>query len=312
MEKHSKIYVAGHKGLVGSAVVRNLKTHGFTNIITRSRSELDLIDQQKVHKFFESERPDYTIVAAAKVGGILYNQEYQADFLYENMMTAANIIHAAAEIATKKLLFLGSSCIYPRLAPQPISEESLLTGLLEPTNEGYAVAKITCLKLCEKYNLQYGKKFISVMPTNLYGPGDNYHSEHSHVIPGLMKRFHNAKIKKQPSVTIWGSGAPMREFLYVDDLAEAIFVLMEKYDDPSVINVGTGIDVTIAELAQTIKEVTEFKGEIVNDTSRPDGTPRKLLDVRKIFSLGWRPSYCLSEGLQRSYSWACSSNVFDQ
>lgn len=310
MEKSGKIFVAGHRGLVGSAVVRNLESKGFKNLLLRTRSELDLENQRAVFDLFKNERPDYVILAAAKVGGILFNQKYQADFLYENLITATNIIKAAAENDTKKLLFLGSSCIYPKLAPQPISEESLLTGPLEPTNEGYAVAKIACLKMCEKYNMQYGKNFVSVMPTNLYGPGDNFHPEHSHVIPGMMRRFHEAKIQNKPSVTIWGTGKPKREFLHVDDLAEGLFQVMEKYNDPTIINVGTGEDVTILELAQTMRDVVGYQGDIELDSSKPDGTPRKVLNVAKVKGLGWSPKYSLKSGLEMTYKWAVENNKF--
>lgn len=296
--------------MVGSAVVRNLESKGFKNLLLRTRSELDLENQRAVFDLFKNERPDYVILAAAKVGGILFNQKYQADFLYENLITATNIIKAAAENDTKKLLFLGSSCIYPKLAPQPISEESLLTGPLEPTNEGYAVAKIACLKMCEKYNMQYGKNFVSVMPTNLYGPGDNFHPEHSHVIPGMMRRFHEAKIQNKPSVTIWGTGKPKREFLHVDDLAEGLFQVMEKYNDPTIINVGTGEDVTILELAQTMRDVVGYQGDIELDSSKPDGTPRKVLNVAKVKGLGWSPKYSLKSGLEMTYKWAVENNKF--
>jgi GDP-L-fucose synthase len=311
MQKDSKIFVAGHRGLVGGATVKNLEKKGYRNLLLRTRAELDLLDQALVHKFFRDERPEYVILAAAKVGGILFNQRYQADFLYENLVTAANVIHAAAEYGTKKLLFLGSSCIYPKMAPQPISEDSLLTGPLEPTNEGYALAKIAGLKLCEKYKSQYGKDFISVMPTNLYGPGDNFHPEHSHVIPGLMRRFHDAKLKQLPEVVIWGSGTPKREFLHVDDLAEALYTLMLKYDGEQTINVGTGVDVTILELAQTMKRVVGYQGEIKLDTSKPDGTPRKVLDVARIKALGWAPTYALEAGLKMAYNWALEHRVFE-
>lgn len=311
MQKDSKIFVAGHRGLVGGATVKNLEKKGFRNLLLRTRAELDLLDQALVHKFFRDERPEYVILAAAKVGGILFNQRYQADFLYENLVTAANVIHAAAEYGTKKLLFLGSSCIYPKMAPQPISEDSLLTGPLEPTNEGYALAKIAGLKLCEKYKTQHGKDFISVMPTNLYGPGDNFHPEHSHVIPGLMRRFHDAKLKQLPEVVIWGSGTPKREFLHVDDLAEALYTLMVKYDGEQTINVGTGVDVTILELAQTMKRVVGYQGEIKLDPSKPDGTPRKVLDVTRIKALGWAPTYTLEAGLKMAYNWALEHRVFE-
>ncbi|MGI6524874.1 MAG: GDP-L-fucose synthase family protein [Bdellovibrionota bacterium] len=308
MEVSSRVYVAGHTGLVGSAIVRALKKHGFCNIISRTRAELDLLNQADVNAFFKEEEIDYVFVAAAKVGGILFNQRYQADFLYENMQISLNVLHAAANSNVQKLLYLGSSCIYPRLAPQPIKEDSLLSGPLEPTNEGYALAKISGLKFCEKLQLQYGKRFISAMPTNLYGPGDNYHPEHSHVIPGLIRKFHDAKIKKSDTVTIWGSGTPRREFLFVDDLAEGLLTLMEKYEEPQTINVGTGEDCTIAEVAQQIAEVVGFKGQIAFDTSKPDGTPRKLLNVDRIKALGWSPQVSLKDGLKISYQWALENN----
>jgi len=310
MQKDSKIFVAGHRGLVGSALVRMFERRGYTNLILKSRSELDLLDQAAVHKFFKGEQIEYVINAAARVGGILYNQQYQTEFLYENMLTAANIIHAAAEHGVKKLLFLGSSCIYPKFAPQPIQETSLLSGPLEPTNEGYALAKIAGLKMCEKYMTQYGKQFISAMPTNLYGPADNFHPERSHVIPGMLRRFHEAKINNTPEVKIWGTGTPKREFLYVDDLAEALHVLMEQYCQPTTINVGTGEDCTIAELAQAIKEVVGYKGAITFDASKPDGTPRKVLDVSRIRALGWSPQVMLADGLERSYRWAVDNGAF--
>ncbi len=310
MEKNSKIYVAGHRGLVGSAIVRNLKSHGFSNLVLKAHSELDLLNQAAVHDFFSKEKIDYVFLAAAKVGGILFNNNFQADFLYENLMISANVIHAAAEYGTKKLLYLGSSCIYPREAPQPIKESSLLTGPLEPTNEGYALAKISGLKLCEKYQKQYGKNFVSVMPTNLYGEGDNFHPDHSHVIPGMMRRFHEAKIQQKPEVVIWGSGKPMREFLYVDDLAEATYIVMEKYSEPITINVGTGEDCTILELATLMKEVVEYPGQIKLDPSKPDGMMRKVLDVSRMKSLGWAPSVSLKEGLAKAYRWALEKGVF--
>lgn len=312
MEKSGKIFVAGHRGLVGSACVRSLSAKGFTNIVVRTRSELDLLNQAQVNEFFRKERPDYIILAAAKVGGILFNQQFQADFLYENLMTSANVLHAAAENGAKKLLFLGSSCIYPKLAPQPIHEDSLLTGPLEPSNEGYALAKIAGLKLCEKYRTQYGRDFISVMPTNLYGPGDNFHPSHSHVIPGMMRRFHEAKVKQLPEVVVWGSGTPKREFLHVDDLAEAVSVLMQRYSDPQTINVGTGVDVTIRELAECVKSVVGYEGKITLDASKPDGTPRKVLDVNRISNLGWRPTYTLQDGLAMTYKWALEHGVFSE
>lgn len=311
MDRHEKIFVAGHRGLVGSATVRALQAAGYTNILVRTRQELDLANQQAVNSFFEEAKPAHVILAAAKVGGILFNLKYQADFLYENLVTSTNVIHAAFNHGAKKLLFLGSSCIYPKMAPQPINEDALLTGPLEPTNEGYAVAKIAGLKLCEKYHQQYGREFISVMPTNLYGPFDNFHPEHSHVIPGIMRRFHEAKIKNLPAVTIWGTGSPRREFLHVDDLAQAVVLLMNNYSEPSIINVGTGEDITLRELSETVKDVVGFKGDILFDTSKPDGTPRKVLDVSKIRRLGWAPQYSLREGLAMTYSWALENCAFD-
>ncbi len=307
----SKIWVAGHRGLVGSAIVRNLLKQGFGNIITRTREELDLLDQKAVHEFVREQRIEYIYLAAAKVGGILYNQKYQADFLYENIVIAANVIHAAAVHGVEKLLYLGSSCIYPKFAEQPIRESSLLSGALEASNEGYALAKIAGLKMCEKYQTQYGKRFISAMPTNLYGPGDNFHPEHSHVIPGMMRRFHTAKESGENSVTIWGSGTPRREFLFVDDLAEALLVLMQRYEDRDTINVGTGVDCSILELAEIMKDVVGFRGSILLDRSKPDGTPRKVLDVSCMRALGWSPRVSLREGLQRSYRWALEHGVFN-
>ncbi len=312
MKKDSKIFVAGHRGLVGSTIVRALREKGFDNILVRTRQELDLADQRAVSDFFKAEKPEYVFLAAAKVGGILFNQRYQADFLYENLITAANVINSAFNHDTKKLLFLGSSCIYPKMAAQPIKEESLLSGPLEPTNEGYAIAKIACLKLCEKYFLQYGRDFISVMPTNLYGPGDNFHPEHSHVIPGMMRRFHEAKMKGAASVTTWGTGAPRREFLHVADLAEALLVIMDKYSGQDIINVGTGQDVTLRELSETMREIVGFQGEIEYDTSKPDGMMRKVLDVTKITALGWRPTYALEDGLRATYRWALENGIFSE
>lgn len=310
LEKNSKIFVAGHRGLVGSAIIRALGSRGFNNVIVRTRQELDLADQAAVANFFKKEKPEYVFLAAAKVGGILFNQRYQADFLFENLITATNVINSAFNFDTKKLLFLGSSCIYPKMAPQPLKEESLLSGPLEPTNEGYAIAKIACLKLCEKYFQQYGREFISVMPTNLYGPGDNFHPEHSHVIPGLMRRFHEAKIAGAASVTTWGTGTPRREFLHVDDLASALILIMQKYSDPSIINVGTGEDVTLRELSEMMREIVGFQGVIEFDPSKPDGTPRKVLDVSKVRSLGWSPAFSLSEGLRSTYTWALANGKF--
>lgn len=312
MERNGRIFVAGHRGLVGSAIVRRLKKEGHTNLVLRTRQELELLDQTAVQKFFKDERIEYVFHAAGRVGGIHYNQTYPADFLYENLTIATNVMHAAAEAKVEKLLYLGSSCIYPRMAPQPIREESLLSGPLEPTNEGYAVAKIAGLKLCEMYQRQYKKRFISVMPTNLYGPFDNYHPLHSHVIPGMMRRFHEAKVSKSKNVSIWGSGYPKREFLYVDDLAEALLILMDRYEEPKPINVGTGKDCTIRELAETMKEVTEFPGELIFDASKPDGTPRKVLDTTRIQALGWQPRHSLREGLVQSYHWAVEQDVFSE
>lgn len=307
----SRVFVAGHNGLVGSSIVRDLKRRGFHNLVVRTRQELDLLNQQAVHQFFSEEKIDFVFLAAAKVGGILFNNSYQADFLYENLLTALNIIHASAEYAVKKLLFLGSSCIYPKHAPQPIKEEYLLTGPLEPTNEGYAISKIAGLKLCEKYMTQYSKRFISVMPTNLYGPGDNFHPHHSHVIPGMMRRFHEAKVKGLSEVIIWGTGSPRREFLYIDDLADALFMVMQTYEQPETMNVGTGEDCTILEVANLIKDVTGFTGKIVCDPSKPDGTPRKVLDVSKVRNLGWKPKHSLRDGLALSYQWALENKKFD-
>jgi len=310
MEANSPILIAGHKGLVGSAIVRALKSKGCTNLILKERTEVDLRNQAQVDRLFEKTKIDYVFVAAAKVGGILFNNKYQADFLYENMMIAGNVLHAAANANVKKLLYLGSSCIYPKHSPQPIKEEYLLTGPLEPTNEGYALAKISGLKLCEKYQTQYGKRFISAMPTNLYGPGDNFHPEHSHVIPGLLRRFHEAKISEAPSVTIWGTGSPRREFLYVDDLADALLLLMDIYEEPTTINVGCGEDVSILELSELVKKVTGYQGKILTDPTKPDGTPRKLLDVTRLKSLGWKPKMALFEGLKNAYSWALENGAF--
>ena len=312
MEKNSRIYVAGHRGLVGDAIMRALRSNGFTNILTKTHQELDLLRQTEVEALFAHEKIDYVFVAAAKVGGILFNQRYQAEFLYENIQIAANLIHAASLSGVKKLLYLGSSCIYPKFAPQPIQEESLLAGPLEPTNEGYALAKIVGLKLCEKYYTQHKKCFISAMPTNLYGVGDNFHPEHSHVIPGMMRRFHEAKLKKLPEVVIWGTGTPRREFLYVDDLADALLNLMDRYDAPTTINVGTGIDGTILELAHTMKEVVGYEGEIKTDPSKPDGTPRKVLNISRIKELGWSPQHSLRDGLAKTYAWALQERVFDK
>ena len=285
MKTNSPIFVAGHRGLVGSAIVRNLKAKGYTNLLLKSHDELDLTNQSAVQRFFKENQVEFVFLAAAKVGGIYANATYQADFLYANLMISANVIHAAAENDVQKLLFLGSSCIYPKMAPQPLHEEALLTGPLEPTNEGYALAKIAGLKLCEMFQRQYGKRFISAMPTNLYGPADNWHPMNSHVIPGMMRRFHEAKKSNSPGVIIWGSGKPRREFLHVDDLADALFVLMEKYESPQTINVGSGEECTIQELASLMKETVEYEGSIRNDFTKPDGTPRKVMDVSRIQAL---------------------------
>ncbi|WP_121355474.1 GDP-L-fucose synthase [Flavisolibacter nicotianae] len=301
MEKNSKIYVAGHRGMVGSAIVRKLRAEGFESIVTRSSAELDLRNQQAVADFFEAEKPDYVILAAAKVGGIHANNVYRADFLYDNLMIESNIIHSAYVNDVRKLLFLGSSCIYPKLAPQPIREDHLLTGLLEQTNEPYAIAKIAGIKLCEAYRDQYGCNFISAMPTNLYGQGDNYHLENSHVLPALLRKFDTAVKEGAEEVEVWGTGTPLREFMYVDDLADACFFLMEQYDERGFVNVGTGEEVTIKELAETVAEVTGFQGKIVFNSNKPDGTPRKLMDSSRLHSLGWRHRISLKEGLQKAY-----------
>jgi len=301
MDKSSKIYVAGHNGMVGSAIVRRLKKDGFENILTRSSRELDLRRQDEVEQFFYRERPDYVFLAAAKVGGILANNTYRGEFLYDNLMIEANVIEASRKYGVKKLLFLGSSCIYPKLAPQPLKEEYLLTGPLEPTNEPYAIAKIAGIKLCDAYRSQYGCNFISVMPTNLYGPNDNYDLKTSHVLPALLRKFHEAKIKGEKEVVMWGTGSPLREFLHVDDLADACLFLMENYDEPGLVNIGTGKDISIKDLALLIKKIVGFEGEIVHDLSKPDGTPRKLLDVSKLNKLGWKAKIGLEEGIRRVY-----------
>lgn len=301
MEKKSKIYVAGHRGMVGSAIVRELRRQGYDNIITRTHSELDLTDQQAVNGFFAAEKPEYVFLAAAKVGGIEANDKAPADFMYLNMMLEMNVIHAAWRNGCRKLQFLGSSCIYPRLAPQPMPESCLLTSSLEKTNEAYALAKISGLKYCEYLNRQYGTDFISVMPTNLYGPNDNYHPTHSHVLPALIRRFHEAKESGAESVTCWGDGSPLREFLYVDDLANLCVFLMNNYSGNETVNAGTGKELSIRELTQTVAEVVGYKGRIEWDTTRPNGTPRKLLDVSKAAGLGWRYSTELREGIALAY-----------
>ncbi|MBS1509688.1 MAG: GDP-L-fucose synthase [Bacteroidetes bacterium] len=301
MKPEDKIYIAGHRGLVGSAIVRLLEKKGFSNLLYKTSAELDLRNQADVAAFFEEERPDYVFLAAAKVGGIYANNTYRADFLYDNLLIASNIIHSAHANGTAKLLFLGSSCIYPKMAPQPIKEEYLLTGALEYTNEPYAIAKIAGIKLCESYRDQYGDNFISVMPTNLYGINDNYHPQNSHVLPALIRRFHEAKESGAKEVTIWGTGTPRREFLFADDLADACLYLMNNYDGKEIVNIGCGDDVTISELAALIKKTTGFEGNLVFDPSKPDGTPRKLLDVSRIHGLGWQHTTSLEEGLQIAY-----------
>jgi GDP-L-fucose synthase len=302
MQANSKIYVAGHTGMVGSAISRLLRQQGYTNLVERTSKELDLRDQGITENFFQDNSPEYVFLAAAKVGGILANNSFRADFLYDNLMMEANIIHASWKYNVKKLLFLGSSCIYPKYAPQPIKEEYLLTGTLEPTNEPYAIAKIAGIKLCEAYHSQYGSNFISVMPTNLYGKGDNYHPENSHVLPALIRKFHEAKMNGSGEVVIWGTGTPKREFLYADDLASACFFLMENYNDSSPVNVGTGTDISIAELATLIQTIIGFEGSIVYDHTKPDGTPRKWLDVTKLNSLGWKSRIGLEEGIRLAYA----------
>ena len=302
MEKNQKIYIAGHNGMVGSAIKRHLESKGYNNLLFRSSKELDLRCQQDVFDFFEKERPEFVFLAAAKVGGIVANNTFRADFLYENLLIEANIIHASWKNGVEKLMFLGSSCIYPKMAPQPLKEEYLLTGLLEATNEPYAIAKIAGIKLCEAYRDQYGANFISVMPTNMYGKGDNYHPSNSHVLPGLIRRFHEAKENNAAQVTVWGTGTPKREFLYADDLAEACFFLMKDYNERELINIGTGEDLSIAELATLIKEIVGFSGEIIFDSTKPDGTPRKLMDVSKLHSLGWHHHVQLREGIASAYN----------
>jgi|SRR6185312_7464465 len=301
MHKQDKIYVAGHRGMVGSAIKRKLEGEGFENLLLKTSQELDLRDSAAVKAFFKENRPDHVFLAAAKVGGILANDTYRADFLYDNLMIQNNVIHSSRESGVKKLMFLGSSCIYPKLAPQPLKEEYLLTGLLEPTNEPYAIAKIAGIKLCDAYRAQYGCNFISVMPTNLYGPNDNYDLKSSHVLPAMIRKFHEAKINREPAVTIWGSGEPKREFLYVDDLADACFFLMQNYNEPGLVNVGTGTDLTIMELAELVQRVTGYDGNIRRDLSKPDGTPRKLLDVSKLEAMGWKARVSLEEGIRRLY-----------
>jgi len=301
MEKNNKVYIAGHNGMVGSAIHRRLLKEGFTNIITRSSKELDLRNQQQVTDFFAAQKPEYVILAAAKVGGIIANNTYRGEFLYENLMIQSNVIHQAHLNGVKKLLFLGSSCIYPKLAPQPLKEEYLLTGPLEPTNEPYAIAKIAGLKMCEAYRSQYGSNFITVMPTNLYGPNDNYDLNNSHVLPAMLRKFHEARERGDASVTLWGTGSPRREFLHADDLADACFFLMQQYEAGEPVNIGVGDDITIKELAGLIQRITGFTGTINWDTSKPDGTPRKLMDVSRLTKAGWKARITLEDGIKQVY-----------
>lgn len=301
MNLDSKIYVAGHNGMVGSAIVRRLKELGYTNIVTADRKRLNLINQLDVQSFFQEESPEYVFLAAAKVGGIKANDDYRADFIYENLMIEANIIKSSHQSGVKKLIFLGSSCIYPKHCPQPIKEEYLLSGLLEPTNDAYAIAKIAGIKMCQDFNKQYGTNFISVMPTNLYGPNDNYDLNNSHVLPAMIRKFHEAKVEGKEKVEIWGTGTPMREFLYVDDLADACVYLMNNYNGSDIVNIGTGKDITIKELAYTVKEVIGYEGDIYFNTDMPDGTPRKLLDVSRLKDLGWEYKKSLKEGIKLAY-----------
>jgi GDP-L-fucose synthase len=303
VDTDAKIYVAGHRGLVGSAIVRRLEAGGFTNLVVRTSRELDLREQAAVDGFFAREKPDYVILAAAKVGGIVANDTYPAEFIYDNLMMEANIVHAAWRHRVKKLLALGSTCIYPKLAPQPLKEEYLLTGPLEPTNEWYAVAKIAGIKLCQAYRKQYGCRFIAAMPTNLYGPGDNFDLEKSHVLPALIRKFHDARLNERPVVTLWGTGKALREFLHVDDMADASVFLLEHYDDGEIVNIGVGHDISIAELAAMVGEVVGYHGEIAYDTGKPDGTPRKLVDVSKLNGLGWSASRGLRDGIEQTYRW---------
>jgi GDP-L-fucose synthase len=301
MNKNSRIYVAGHKGMVGSAILRRLQREGYSNLVTRTSAELDLKDQQAVVRFFEKEQPEYVFLAAAKVGGILANNTYRAEFIYDNMMIQNNVIHQSYKNGVKKLLFLGSSCIYPKLAPQPLKEAYLLTGELEPTNEPYAIAKIAGIKMCDAYRSQYGCDFISAMPTNLYGPNDNYDLQTSHVLPALLRKIYEAKKNNNNEVVVWGSGSPLREFLHVDDLSDACFFLMQTYNESGHINIGTGTDISIADLALLIKKIVGYNGSLSWDKSKPDGTPRKLMDVSKINSLGWKASIGLEEGIESVY-----------
>jgi GDP-L-fucose synthase len=309
MNKNSRIYVAGHRGLVGSAILRRLRAEGYSNLLVRTHKELDLMRQAKVESFFKTEKPEYVFLAAAKVGGIMANNSYPAEFIYENLAIQTNVIHASYKAGVEKLLFLGSSCIYPRECPQPMKEEYLLSGKLEPTNEPYAVAKIAGIRMCQSYNRQYETRFISVMPTNAYGPGDDFDPETSHALPALMRKFHDAKTEARDVVTVWGSGAPRREFLHADDLADACLFIMKHYDENEIINIGVGKDTTIRELSELVKEIVGFKGEILYDNSKPDGTPRKLMDVSRLNSLGWQPKISLREGIEMTYRWYVEKQV---
>lgn len=308
MNSDDKIFVAGHRGMVGSAIVRKLSSEGHTNLVVRTSSELDLRNQVAVNEFFHKEKPDYVILAAAKVGGIHANNVYRGEFIYDNIMIQTNVIHAAHLSGVKKLLFLGSSCIYPKMAPQPIQERSLLTDVLEPTNEPYAIAKIAGIKMCEAYRAQYGSNFISAMPTNLYGPNDNYDLNNSHVLPALIRKFHEAKMQQDEVVEVWGTGSPKREFLHVDDLAEACFFLLQNYSGDEFVNIGTGEDLSIKELALKVKKIIGFQGELVFDESKPDGTPRKLMDVQKVNNLGWRHKISLDDGISAVYNELVATN----
>ncbi|MEM5016272.1 GDP-L-fucose synthase [Metabacillus indicus] len=312
MEKQAKIYVAGHRGLVGSAILRKLQSEGYTNLVYKTSSELDLRDPKQVYAFFEQEKINYVFLAAAKVGGIVANNEYPADFIRDNLMIQTNVIDAAYQNNVEKLLFLGSTCIYPKLAPQPLKEDYLLTGELEPTNEPYAIAKIAGIKMCQSYNRQYNTKYISAMPTNLYGENDNFDLHTSHVLPALIRKFHEAKENKADFVEVWGTGSPKREFLYSDDLADACLFLMNNYEGNDIVNIGVGDDLPIGELAGKVKDVVGFEGEIRFDTSKPDGTPRKLVDVTRINSLGWKATTSLDEGLQKAYTWFLQNKLIKQ
>ncbi|MBL0051445.1 MAG: GDP-L-fucose synthase [Chitinophagales bacterium] len=312
MNKNSLIYVAGHHGMVGSAIVRKLQSEGFTNILTAKSSEVDLRNQQATHDFFVKHKPQYVFLAAAKVGGIVANNLYRADFLYENLMIECNVIHSAYQTNVTKLMFLGSSCIYPKLAPQPLKEDHLLTGTLEQTNEPYAIAKIAGIKLCESYRRQYGFNFISVMPTNLYGPNDNYSLQNSHVLPALLRKFYTAINDNQPYVEIWGTGSPLREFLHVDDLADACFFLMQSYNEEQFINIGSGVDISIKDLAILVKKITGYSGDLKFDTSKPDGTPRKLMDVSRLHSLGWQHQIQLEDGIKSVWNEVREGSFFER